>query len=103
MNYIAKPPPLGAAGAEDKASLLGGCDDFNLTQSQEDRQGANARLAELKRDSIWRLARLASEHLDRLLCSVEHDDDADIAAQCRALVSHVRAVAILVNDLAGGS
>jgi hypothetical protein len=62
-------------------------------------QAAFANLAEIKRDSIWRLSRLAGEHLDRLLWSVEHDDDAEVRNQCRAVVAHVRAIAILINDM----
>ena len=61
----------------------------------------NGSLLEIKRDSIWRLGRAAQEHLDRLLWALD-GDDVEVRDQCRAVVSHVRAIAILINDLRDG-
>jgi hypothetical protein len=101
MNYVVKKtPPFGAAGAE--SAFPGGNSNRHPTQPAAANQAAFADLAEIKRDSVWRLAHIAQEHLDRLLWSIEHDDDAEVRDQCRSLVAHVRAVAILVNDLRDG-
>jgi hypothetical protein len=58
-------------------------------------------LDHIKRSSIWNISRVASEHLDRLAWALQEEDDAEIRRQTRAVVSHIKAVVLLVNDLNG--
>jgi hypothetical protein len=98
MIASVKTPPGGIPAGLDRASCNAFLEKSDLSRAKAPScQFENADLREIKRDSIWRLARTASEHLDRLLWAL--GEDAEIRDQCRSAVSHVRAVAILVNDL----
>lgn len=60
---------------------------------------AHEELLEIKRESISRVAWCAHEHLKDLLIALDIADDNSAWRHCKSMVSNVRAVAILVNDL----
>jgi len=99
---IENPPPRGSASGSPKSFIARQREHSDDRANARSRQLENADLREIKRDTIWRLARTAREHLDRLLWALGEEDIAEIREHCRSVVSHARAVAILVNDLGGG-
>ena len=105
MNCETKPlPGVVRTGANLGANPGGSCSNDLTTKSSIEQadyasQARKWRSGAIKRDSIWRLSRIAQEHLDRLIWSVEQDDDGAVRANCRTVVSHIKAVVALVNDL----
>jgi hypothetical protein len=84
-----------------KCSLLGSVNNSDIRAKAPTRQPENADLREIKLGSIWHIGRTAREHVDRLLWALEQEDDTEVRDQCRAAVSHIKAVLLLVNDLNG--
>lgn len=89
-------------GSPQTMSLPGGIDNQPDRANAPTRQLETADLREIKIGTIWNVTRLAREHLDRLAWALNDGDDGAIRDQCRATVSHVKAVVLLVNDLSDG-